>query len=135
MSATYQQSSRVSPEKFAVDHENRLLSRGPRFRLDAEIIRDSALAVSGLLVNKVGGKSVRPYQPAGLWKPVGFGGSNTSVFTQDTGSNLYRRSMYTFWKRTSPPAFDVNVRCARPRNMSGASCQDQHAAAVTGIDE
>jgi hypothetical protein len=103
MSATYQQSSRVSPEKLAVDHENRLLSRGPRFRLDAEIIRDSALAVSGLLVNKVGGKSVRPYQPAGLWKPVGFGGSNTSVFTQDTGSNLYRRSMYTFWKRTSPP--------------------------------
>ncbi len=103
MSATYQQSSRVSPEKLAADHENRLLSRGPRFRLDAEIIRDSALAVSGLLVNKIGGKSVRPYQPAGLWKPVGFGGSNTSVFTQDTGPNLYRRSMYTFWKRTSPP--------------------------------
>ena len=103
MSATYQQSSRVSPDKLASDHDNRLLSRGPRFRLDAEIIRDSALAVSGLLVNEIGGKSVRPYQPAGLWKPVGFGGSNTSVFTQDTGPNLYRRSMYTFWKRTSPP--------------------------------
>ncbi len=103
MSATYQQSSRVTSEKLAADPENRLLSRGPRFRLDAEVIRDSALAVSGLLVNKIGGKSVKPYQPAGLWKPVGFGGSNTSVFKQDDGPKLYRRSMYTFWKRTSPP--------------------------------
>jgi hypothetical protein len=103
MSATYQQSSRVSPEKLAIDPENRLLSRGPRFRLDAEVIRDQALAISGLLVDNIGGKSVRPYQPAGLWKPVGFGGSNTSVFKQDTGPKLYRRSMYTFWKRTSPP--------------------------------
>ncbi len=67
------------------------------------MIRDQALAVSGLLVEQIGGKSVRPYQPAGLWKPVGFGGSNTSEFTQDTGAKLYRRSMYTFWKRTSPP--------------------------------
>ena len=103
MSATYQQSSRVTADKLAADPENRLLARGPRFRLDAEIIRDSALAVSGLLVNTVGGKSVRPYQPEGLWKPVGFGGSNTSVFKQDEGRKLYRRSMYTFWKRTSPP--------------------------------
>ena len=103
MSATYRNLSRVSPEKLALDPENRLLSRGPRFRLDAEVIRDQALAVSGLLVDEIGGKSVRPYQPAGLWKPVGFGGSNTSVFKQDTGSKLYRRSMYTFWKRTSPP--------------------------------
>lgn len=103
MSATYQQSSHLSEHKLAVDSENRLLSRGPRFRLDAEVIRDAALAVSGLLVTNVGGKSVRPYQPAGLWKPVGFGGSNTSVFVQDKGSDLYRRSMYTFWKRTSPP--------------------------------
>ena len=102
-SATYQQSSRVTPEKFAADPQNRLHSHGPRFRLDAEIIRDQALAISGLLVETIGGKSVRPYQPAGLWKPVGFGGSNTAVFTQDTGSKLYRRSMYTFWKRTSPP--------------------------------
>lgn len=103
MSTTYQQSSHVSPELLTADPENRLLARGPRFRLDAEVIRDSALAVSGLLVNTIGGKSVRPYQPAGLWKPVGFGGSNTSVFVQDKGSKLYRRSMYTFWKRTSPP--------------------------------
>ena len=103
MSATYRQSSAVPADKLSVDPENRLLARGPRFRLDAEVIRDQALAVSGLLVETIGGKSVRPYQPAGLWKPVGFGGSNTSVFKQDTGSKLYRRSMYTFWKRTSPP--------------------------------
>lgn len=103
MSSTYQQSSRVSAEKLAVDPENRLLSRGPRFRLDAEVIRDQALAVSGLLIERIGGKSVKPYQPAGLWKPVGFGGSNTSVFVQDKGDKLYRRSMYTFWKRTVPP--------------------------------
>lgn len=103
MSATYRQSSEVDPAKLAIDPENRLLARGPRFRLDAEIIRDQALAVSGLLVEKIGGPSVKPYQPAGLWKPVGFGGSNTSVFRQDKGSKLFRRSMYTFWKRTSPP--------------------------------
>ena len=103
MSATYRQSSRVSQDKLAVDPGNRLLSRGPRHRLDAEVIRDQALAISGLLVETIGGKSVKPYQPAGLWKPVGFGGSNTSVFKQDTGDKLYRRSMYTFWKRTVPP--------------------------------
>lgn len=103
MSATYQQSSRVTPEKLAKDPENRLFARGPRFRLDAEVIRDQALAVSGLLIETIGGKSVKPYQPAGLWKPVGFGGSNTSVFVQDKGDKLYRRSMYTFWKRTVPP--------------------------------
>ena len=103
MSATYQQSSHVSQEQLAADPENRLLSRGPRFRLDAEVIRDTALSTSGLLVRSIGGKSVRPYQPSGLWKAVGFGGSNTSVFAQDKGEKLYRRSMYTFWKRTSPP--------------------------------
>ena len=103
MSATYRQSSRVDRAKRVVDPENRLLARGPRHRLDAEVIRDQALAVSGLLVEVIGGKSVRPYQPAGLWKPVGFGGSNTSVFSQDKGEKLYRRSMYTFWKRTVPP--------------------------------
>jgi hypothetical protein len=114
MSATYRQSSRVTADRLARDPENRLLSRGPRFRMDAEVIRDQALAVSGLMVGEIGGKSVRPYQPAGLWKPVGFGGSNTSVFKQDSGAKLYRRSMYTFWKRTSPPpamtAFDAPNR-------------------------
>ena len=103
MSSTYRQSSRVTPKKLEIDPENRLLARGPRFRLDAEIIRDQALAVSGLLVEKTGGSSVKPYQPAGLWKPVAFGGSNTQTFVQDKGDKLYRRSMYTFWKRTSPP--------------------------------
>ncbi len=114
MSATYRQSSRVTPDKLGADPQNRLLARGPRFRLDAEVIRDQALALSGLMVDEIGGQSVRPYQPAGLWKPVGFGGSNTSVFKQDTGAKLYRRSMYTFWKRTSPPptmtAFDAPDR-------------------------
>jgi len=103
LSATYQQSSRIEKSKLAADPENRLLARGPRFRLDAEVIRDQALAVSGLMNKQIGGKSVKPYQPPGLWKPVGFGGSNTSVFKQDKGEKLYRRSMYTFWKRTSPP--------------------------------
>ena len=103
MSATYQQSSRITKAKLAADPANRLLARGPRFRLDAEVIRDQALFVSGLLNETIGGKSVKPYQPAGLWKPVGFGGSNTSVFRQDKGDKLYRRSMYTFWKRTVPP--------------------------------
>ncbi|MFL2869249.1 MAG: DUF1553 domain-containing protein [Pirellulaceae bacterium] len=103
LSATYQQSSRVTKSTWQVDPENRLLARGPRYRLDAEVIRDQALAVSGLLVSTIGGKSVKPYQPDGLWKPVGFGGSNTSVFKQDSGEALYRRSMYTFWKRTVPP--------------------------------
>jgi mono/diheme cytochrome c family protein len=103
MSSTYRQSSRVDGGKLAADPENRLLARGPRFRLDAEVIRDQALSVSGLLVDKTGGRSVKPYQPVGLWKPVGFGGSNTSEFKQDSGAKLYRRSMYTFWKRTSPP--------------------------------
>ena len=103
MSSTYRQSSKANPEKFTKDPQNRILARGPRFRLDAESIRDQALSLSGLLGNKIGGRSVKPYQPAGLWKPVGFGGSNTSVFKQDKGEALYRRSMYTFWKRTSHP--------------------------------
>lgn len=103
MSYTYRQSSTVRPEKLKLDPANRFYARGPRFRLDAEVIRDSALAVSGLLVDRIGGPSVKPYQPAGLWKPVGFGGSNTATFKQDKGEKLYRRSLYTFWKRTSPP--------------------------------
>lgn len=103
MSATYRQSSRVDADKLRIDAQNRLLARGPRFRLDAEVIRDQVLSISGLLVGTIGGKSVKPYQPEGLWKPVGFGGSNTAIFRQDSGDALFRRSMYTFWKRTSPP--------------------------------
>jgi hypothetical protein len=102
-SATYRQSSHVSPALAQRDPENRLLARGPRFRMDAEMVRDTALAVSGLLVTKVGGKSVKPYQPPGLWEAIGYSGSNTVHFVQDRGDALYRRSVYTFWKRTSPP--------------------------------
>ncbi len=102
-SATYRQSSHVSASLAQRDPENRLLARGPRFRMDAEMVRDEALAVSGLLVTKVGGKSVKPYQPSGLWEAIGYSGSNTVHFVQDHGDALYRRSLYTFWKRTSPP--------------------------------
>ncbi|MCH2202257.1 MAG: DUF1553 domain-containing protein [Fuerstiella sp.] len=96
-SATYQQSSKISPASFDRDPENRLLSRGPRFRLAAEFIRDNALAVSGLLVQRVGGPSVKPYQPPGLWMET----SNRG-YDQDHGSNLYRRSLYSYWKRSVP---------------------------------
>jgi mono/diheme cytochrome c family protein len=104
MSAAYRQSSRVTPDRLAKDPDNRLLSRGPRFRLDAEALRDQALFVSGLLVEKVGGPSVKPPQPAGLWEAVGYTASNTAKFVADTGhEKVHRRSLYTFWKRTSAP--------------------------------
>ena len=113
-SATYRQSGRFDAEKQRRDPENRLLGRGPRLRLDAEVLRDQALAVSGLLRRDIGGPSVKPYQPAGLWKVVAFAGSNTKDFKPDSGDALYRRSVYTFWKRTSPPpgmaAFDAPTR-------------------------
>ena len=114
MSATYQQTSRVTPELLQKDPQNELLSRGPRFRIDAEMLRDNALFLSGLLTEKLGGKSVKPYQPAGIWEAVGFQGSNTLNFKQDQGESLYRRSLYTYWKRTSPPpsmmSFDAPSR-------------------------
>ena len=98
-SATYRQSSRVTPQLLEKDPENRLLARGPRVRLSANTIRDQALAISGLLNEKLGGPSVKPYQPAGLWKEL----SSGEDYKTDTGGKLYRRSLYTFWKRTSPP--------------------------------
>ena len=104
MSATYRQSAVVTPEKLEKDPENRLLARGPRFRMDAEMIRDYALATSGLLVNKIGGPSTRPYQPSGIWDKVGMPQGNTREYVQDHGENLYRRSVYTFWKRQAAPA-------------------------------
>jgi hypothetical protein len=104
-SATYRQDSKATPAVLAKDPENRHLARGPRLRLDAECLRDNALAVSGLLVRKLGGKGVKPYQPENIWEPVGFGGSNTREYKQDHGENLYRRSLYTFLKRTAPPPF------------------------------
>jgi uncharacterized protein DUF1553 len=103
-SATYRQASVTTPEKLAKDAQNRFLSRGPRYRLDAEMIRDYALASSGLLVPKIGGPSVKPYQPEGVWEAVAMIGSNTRDYKRDTGDSLYRRSMYTLWKRAAPPA-------------------------------
>jgi hypothetical protein len=103
-SATYRQSALTTPEKLEKDPHNRLLSRGPRFRMDAEMVRDYALAASGLLVRKIGGPSVRPYQPEGVWEAVAMIGSNTRDYRRDKGESLHRRSMYTLWKRAAPPA-------------------------------
>ena len=102
MSATFQQSSRVGPDLLEKDPDNLLLARGPTFRMQAEMVRDNALAISGLLVKKIGGHSVYPYQPEGLWDEL----SNKSwryPYLQEPGEGLYRRSLYTIWKRTSPP--------------------------------
>jgi hypothetical protein len=104
MSSTYRQSAVESPEKLEKDPENRLLARGPRFRMDAEMVRDYALAASGLLVEKIGGPSTRPYQPPGIWDTVGMPKGNTREYVQDHGDDLYRRSVYTFWKRQAAPA-------------------------------
>ena len=113
MSATYRQNSAVTPEIMAVDPGNRLLARGPRFRLQAEMIRDQALEASGLLMNKIGGPSVRPYQPPGVWSETNFYG-NLRNYQRDSAPNLYRRSMYTIWKRTAAPPnmllFDAPTR-------------------------
>ena len=107
-SATYRQVSRATPALIARDPENRLLARGPRHRLPAEGIRDLALSVSGLLQHKIGGPSVSPYQPAGLWEELmaRADGKNWTAqeYSQSHGADLYRRTMYTFWKRTCPPA-------------------------------
>ncbi len=105
MSATYRQSSKVSPDLLEKDPENKLHARGPRFRLSAHEIRDQALALSGRLSDKIGGPSVKPYQPAGLWSDVSFQskGRSTDFYVRDTGEKLYRRSIYTFWKRSVAP--------------------------------
>ena len=108
MSATYRQSSRVTPELAAKDPDNRLLARGPRMRLPAEVVRDQALAISGLLVEEIGGPSVKPYQPAGLWTELA-GGRD---YEQGQGNDLYRRSLYTFWKRAVPPPQMLNFDSA-----------------------
>jgi len=109
-SATYRQSSRAAPEALQHDPENRRLARGPRLRLSAEMIRDQALACGGLLVEQLGGPSVKPYQPAGLWKEL----TDTEDYEPDRGESLFRRSLYTFWKRTvAPPSmmtFDASAR-------------------------
>lgn len=103
MSATYRQASTMTAESFHRDPKNRLLARGPRFRMDAEMVRDTALFSSNLLGSNIGGSSVKTYQPPGIWEAVGYTDSDTKNFSRDTGAALYRRSMYTFWKRTAPP--------------------------------
>ncbi|QDV54290.1 PSD1 and planctomycete cytochrome C domain-containing protein [Rosistilla oblonga] len=103
MSQTYRRDQHVSPKQREIDPSNRLLARGARFRLDAEMLRDQALMASGLLVEKQGGPSVKPPQPEGLWEAVGYSGSDTVNFKPDSGEKIYRRSLYTFWKRTSAP--------------------------------
>jgi hypothetical protein len=103
-SATYRQSPDTTREKLEKDPANRFLARGPRFRMDAEMVRDHALAASGLLVEKIGGAPVKPYQPDGIWEAVAMPESNTKKYTRDKGEALYRRSLYTFWKRAAPPA-------------------------------
>ncbi|MGH9836457.1 MAG: DUF1553 domain-containing protein, partial [Blastocatellia bacterium] len=112
MSATYRQSSKLTPQLQQRDPDNRWLARGPRYRLSAETIRDHALFVSGLLVERIGGPSVKPYQPDGLYKDMAFGG--LTGYAQDKGDGLWRRSLYTFWKRTvlSPTmqVFDASAR-------------------------
>ncbi len=130
-SATYRQSSHVTPGLLEKDPRNRLLARGPRFRMTAEMIRDSALSVGGLLVSKLGGPSVRPYQPKGLWVEVAVADDSYSggPYVQDHGPELYRRSLYTWWKRTCPPpnlsAFDAPDRefCRVQRSRTNTPLQ------------
>jgi hypothetical protein len=102
-SAAYRQSALATEDKLQHDPDNRLLSRGPRYRMDAEMVRDYALAASGLLNPTIGGPSVKPYQPDRIWETVAMEQSNTRFYKRDTGDKLYRRSMYTFWKRSAPP--------------------------------
>jgi len=130
MSAAYRQSSHVTPELEEKDPENRLIARGPRFRLPAEMVRDNALAVSGLLNPKIGGAPVFPYQPPGLWEEIAFGDVySAQTYTPSHGQDLYRRSMYTFWKRTaSPPeliTFDAPNRekCVARRAVTNTPLQ------------
>ncbi|MCU1260640.1 MAG: hypothetical protein JWO80_3525 [Bryobacterales bacterium] len=129
-SAAYRQSSKATPELIEKDPDNRLLARGPRFRLPAETVRDNALAISGILKERVGGPSVFPYQPVGLWEDTAFGDVySAQSYTPSHGDDLYRRSMYSFWKRTSgPPAlitFDAPDRekCTARRLLTNTPLQ------------
>ena len=128
MSRTYQQGSEATPEKIEADPYNRLLSRGPRFRIQAEMVRDQALYVSGLLTEKMGGPSVYPYQPKGIWSEFNFYG-NLRNYKHAKDENLYRRSLYTIWKRTAAPPgmtlFDMPSRetCTVKRSRTNTPLQ------------
>jgi len=130
MSSTYRQSSKIKKENLLIDSDNSYLANYPRQKLSAEMIRDNALATSGILVHKVGGPSVKPIQPPGLWDEVtGGGGGSLAFYIPDTGENLNRRSLYTFWKRTVPPPsmmiFDAPTRdfCAPVRQKTSTPLQ------------
>jgi Protein of unknown function (DUF1553)/Protein of unknown function (DUF1549)/Concanavalin A-like lectin/glucanases superfamily/Planctomycete cytochrome C len=129
-SAAYRQASQVTPELLEKDPENRLIARGPRYRLPAEMVRDNALSISGLLKERVGGPSVFPYQPKGLWEETAFGDVySAQTYTPSHGDDLYRRGMYTFWKRTSGPpsliTFDAPDRekCLARRSVTNTPLQ------------
>ena len=137
LSATYRQSSDATPQMITTDPENRLLARGPRFRLPAEIIRDQALEIAGLLKNRLGGPSVFPYQPEGLYKGIVVAANYPgSRYVESTGDDLYRRSIYTFWKRTVPhptmTVFDAPDRevCVALRSITNTPLQ-----ALTLLDD
>ena len=130
LSATYQQSTRMSEEGLQQDPENKWLAHAPRLRLPAETIRDQALHLSGLLSKEIGGPSVKPYQPEGIWEETtGGGGGTTATYVQGKGADLYRKSLYTFWKRTVPPpsmmTFDASSRdlCSVQRQQTNTPLQ------------
>lgn len=140
-SATFRQASSATAAKRAKDPENRLLSRGPRFRLDAEVVRDSALYAAGLLVERPGGRGDKPYMPGGLWEAIAYPISDTARYVQDKGEALYRRSLYLFWKRTSPPPtmllFDAPMResCVVRRSKTNTPLQALATLNETGFVE
>jgi hypothetical protein len=149
LSAAYRQSSQAPPDQYRADPENRLLARGSRYRLDAEVLRDQALQVSGLLLERLGGPGVKPPQPAGLWEAVGYSGSNTVKFVPDEGhEKIHRRTLYTFIKRTAPPpqmnTFDAPSResCIVRRERTNTPLQallllndPQYVEAARGLAE
>ena len=132
-SATYRQAATTTPEKLFADAPNRLLSRGPRFRMDGEMVRDYALAASGLLVEKLGGPSVKPYQPDGVWEAVAMNVSNTSIYRRDQGNSLYRRrSLYTFLETRGAAGQHGHLQRPQSRDLHGSARTNRHPFAGPG---